>query len=148
MDMVLPKHVRIMWPDGGIATHFLHEFRSEGLMSDRSMVLVENEPLYYRARRMFFFRSSREWNEGPWITWLTQRLVQQRFLPVLASRTSHHPFEEARYHVVILERPPESSTRRLENHEELMARLREWLPEDEGFTFDTFVPGPAYGNPM
>jgi hypothetical protein len=64
--------------------------------------------------------------------------------PVLASSTSHHPFEEARYYVVILERPPESSTRRLENHEELMARLREWLPEDEGFTFDTFAPG----NPM
>ena len=148
MDMVLPKHVRIMWPDGGIATHFLQELRSEGLISDRPLVLVENEPRYYRARRMFFFRSSREWNEGPWITWLTQRLVQQRILPGLASRTSHHPFEEARYRVIVLERPPESSTRRLENHDELMARLREWLPEDEGFTFDTFVPGPAHGNPM
>jgi hypothetical protein len=90
MDMVLPKHVRIMWPDGGIATHFLHELRSEGLISDRPMVLVEKEPLHYRARRLFFFRSSREWNVGPWITWLTQRLVQQRirrFLRVVRAIT-------------------------------------------------------------
>lgn len=51
-------------------------------------------------------------------------------------------------HVVVLQRPPDRHARVLENHNELMERLQDWLPADEGFTVDSFVPGSAYGNSM
>lgn len=148
LDMALPKRIPLLWPTGGVATHFLEELRTENLISDRKLIYVDSTPCHYRARRVYFFRSSREWNEGPWITWLTQRLVQQQVLPVLARRSNQSAINDAKMRVVVLQRPPDRKSRVLENHDELMARLREWLPENEGFTIDSFIPGPGHGNPM
>ena len=62
--------------------------------------LLVEEQSYYRAKRAYFFRSNRGWDEGPWITWYTQRLVQESILPVLAKKVDHITMEEAKYHVV------------------------------------------------
>lgn len=52
--MVLPKHIPILWPDSGVAKHFLEELRKEYLVSDREMIYVNSSPRYYRAKRVFF----------------------------------------------------------------------------------------------
>lgn len=152
LDMTLPMEIPLVWPDGGVAKHFLDELRRENIISNRKLIYVDDQPSHYRARRVFFFRSSREWNEGPWITWLTQRLVHQQVLPVLARRSDEKNKDaldaEAKMHIVVLERPRDSGSRVLENNDKLLSSLKEWLPEEEGFSFDSFVPGPAHGNPM
>ena len=147
MDKVLPHRVPLLWPKRGVAAHFLEGLRAEGIVSDRRMVFVGQEQSYYRAKRAYFFRSNRGWDEGPWITWYTQRLVQESILPVLAKKVDHITMEEAKYHVVVLQRSG-ASARALENHNEVMSHLKQWLPEEEGFSFDSFVPGPESGNPM
>ena len=81
------------------------------------------------------------------MTWYTQCIVQKAILPVLAKKADHVTMEEAKYHVVVLERSGASS-RVLENHKEVMSHLKQWLPEEEGFSFDSFVPGPESGNSM
>lgn len=83
------------------------------------------------------------------MTWLTQRLVQHHTMPVLARRTSYHTMESAKMHVVVLQRPSEGAgMRALENQDELLARLRRWLPEAEGFSIDSFIPGELHENPV
>jgi hypothetical protein len=148
LDSALPTGIPLLWPKGGIATHFLNELQKEGLISDRKMIMVDNQPHHIVAHRVYFFRSSREWNEGPWMTWYTQRLVQQTMLSILAKKTDYSAMDDAKYHIVLLERKGGSGSRQLENHNDLLSSLKVWLPEDEGFSHDSFVPGPDQDNPM
>lgn len=145
LDRSLPVDIPLLWPNGGIASHFLAEMRSEGLISNREMIFIgqRHERGHHRARRLYFFRNSRGWDQAPHITWYTQRLVQQMLMPVLAKRTNGVTLAQAKRRVVVLQR---HGARTLNNHDELMGKLREWLPSD--FEFDAFVPGPGSGNGM
>ncbi len=145
LDQTLPTSIPLLWPRGGIASHFFESLREEGLLSkEREFVFIGNrhERSYYRARRMYFFRSSRSWGQSPFISWYGHRLVQKWLQPVLARRTHGATEEDAKKSVVVMMR---HGTRSLSNHGELMRRLGEWLP---GVSVDAFVPGPGSGHPM
>jgi hypothetical protein len=68
-------------------------------------------------------------------------------LSILASKTDYATVDQAKFHIVLLERKGGNS-RQLENHSELLSSLKVWLPEDEGFSHNSFTPGPSHDNPM
>lgn len=149
MDMVLPRRVPLLWPHEGVAVSMLNALRDENLLSDRKIIKIpsRDSPMHYRARRIFYFRTNREWDQGPWVSWYTQRILQQLLLPILARRTNNSHIKDARHHIVVFQRRP-GTKRSLANHNYLMERLREWLPESEGFSHESFVPGSSDGFPF
>jgi len=151
LDAALPSRIPLLFPSGGIASHMFESLLAENLLNpNRTFIPVgpRHAQSYFRAKRLYFFRSNRNWGQAPFISWYGQRFVQQLIFPVIERRLQNKPVDEQNkksreLSIVVMQRS--SGSRILTNHNDLMDRLAQWIPDAN---IQAFVPGPGSGHPM
>ena len=80
MDLVLPLHIPLLWPDGGIPARILDDFRAAGILSKTRTFVPTAAPRMHRARRLYTYSSEFVASHTPVIVLLSQVLSLARSL--------------------------------------------------------------------
>ena len=132
LDVVLPAHIPLLWPDGGIPERILHAFRAAGILSRARTFVPTAAPRMHRARRMYTYSSEFVASHTPVIVLLSQVVLQARVHRYLAERGA-----APHGGIVVLTRGQDGKARSVVNQEELLGALRAAWPD---LTVDAFEP--------
>jgi hypothetical protein len=132
MDSVLPAHVPLLWPNGGIPGKVLEAFKQIGILSTRREYVLTQSARLHRARRMYVYTSDYDPGHTPLIILLGHANMHAKIRRYAASRvlTPHNG-------IVFLTRGQDGKSRSVANQAELLAALGQAFP---GVTIDAFIP--------
>ena len=132
MDAVLPVHIPLLWPDGGIPGKVLEEFKHVGILSKQREYVITQSARLHRARRMYVYTSDYDPGHTPLIILLGHANMHAKIREYAAARVPT-PHEG----IVFLTRGQDGKSRSVMNQAELLAALGEAFP---GATIDAFEP--------
>lgn len=148
LDYALPSRIPLLWPEGNTASHVYESLKEEGLLNQHRQFIFVNRhiPSFFRAKRLYFFRSNHGFTDNPVVTWYTHQFMRKLLLPVVKRRLIHTKItEESRRLSVVVFKRSIRDTRYLTNHKELVDGLSKWIPNAK---IQSFIPGANTGHPF
>ena len=140
MDTVLPIHVPLMWPPGGLPARVLASLKETGLISTERVYItpINGGATLHRSKRLYVYASDYNSGHTPLILATSQRVLAER-LQKLSETTPLPPDLPSLHHggIMLLMRNA-NQARAIVNEAALMAALKNQHP---GVLIEAFIPG-------
>lgn len=139
LDTVLPSHVPLLWPEGGIASHVLEQLQQRNALAHGRPILMlpTHKPSLYRVKSLYMFRPARDYMRAPYVAFLPQKMASFKLASALTLSSSSSNRRQSKPNVVVLRRGP--GARSISNHDGIVRTLQHVLGPK--YNIDEFIPG-------